>query len=132
MLDGAATFNDVGGFYLSTLDMGATGRITYDPTKFTFCLVGGPTFADGAKIALDAKYAANTKGRFLLMTWDKGTAAFAGDPTAIFDATSASGNNPKVWVETLASGGSRLWLDLDYGAPKTTSSPPWPCSTHKA
>jgi len=119
MVDGAATFNDVGGFYLSTLDMGATGRITYDPTKFTFRLVGGPTFAEGAKIALDAKYAANTKGRFLLMTWDKGTAAFAGDPTAVFDTASAHGNNPKVWVETLASGAGRLWLDLDYGAPKT-------------
>ena len=119
LVDGAASFNDVGGFYLSTLDVGATGRLTYDPTKFTFRLIGAPVFASGAKIALDAKYAANTKGRFLLMTWDNGSLNMDDAAlTAVFDATSASGNNPKVWAENLAKGG-RLWLDLDYGAPKT-------------
>ena len=119
MVDGAASFNDVGGFYLGNLDIGATGRITYDPTKFTFRLIGAPVFASGAKIALDAKYAANTKGRFLLMTWDNGSLNMDDAAlTAVFDATSASGNNPKVWAENLAKGG-RLWLDLDYGAPKT-------------
>jgi hypothetical protein len=119
MVDGAASFNDVGGFYLGNLDIGATGRVTYDPTKFTFRLIGAPVFASGAKIALDAKYAANTKGRFLLMTWDNGSLNMDDAAlTAVFDATSASGNNPKVWAENLAKGG-RLWLDLDYGAPKT-------------
>ena len=119
MVDGAASFNDVGGFYLGNLDIGATGRVTYDPTKFTFRLIGAPVFASGAKIALDAKYAANTKGRFLLMTWDNGSLNMDDAAlTALFDATSASGNNPKVWAENLAKGG-RLWLDLDYGAPKT-------------
>ena len=120
MVDGAASFNDVGGFYLSTLDIGATGKVTYDPTKFTFRLVGTPVFTPGAKIALDQKYAANTKGRFLLMTWDSGSLNMDDAAlTALFDASSASGNNPKVWVESLANGSSRLWLDLDYGAPKT-------------
>ena len=119
LVDGAASFNDVGGFYLSTLDIGATGRITYDPTKFTFRLVSPPSFASGAKIALAPKYAANTKGRFLLMTWDGGALDMDDAAlTAVFDATSANGNNPKVWAEHLATGG-RLWLDLDYGAAKT-------------
>ena len=45
-----------------------------------------------AKIALDAKYAANTKGRFLLMTWDNGSLNMDDAAlTAVFDATSASG-----------------------------------------
>ena len=119
LVDGAASFNDVGGFYLSTLDVGATGRLTYDPTKFTFRLLSPPAFASGAKIALAPKYAQNTKGRFLLMTWDNGSLNMDDAAlTAVFDATSASGNNPKVWAENLAKGG-RLWLDLDYGAVKT-------------
>ena len=118
LVDGAATFPEVGGFYLATLDIGATGRVTYDPTKFTFRLVSPPSFLPGAKIALAPKYAANTKGRFLLMTWDRGALDMDDAAlTAVFDAASANGNNPKVWAENLANGG-RLWLDLDYGAPK--------------
>ena len=119
MVDGTATFPEVGGFYLSTLDMGATGKLVYDPTKFTFRLVAPPTFASGAKIALAPKYAANTKGRFLLMTWDCGALDMdAAALNAIFDASSAQGADVKVWAENLEAGGGRLWLDLDYAAPK--------------
>ena len=118
LVDGAASFDDVGGFYLSTLDVGATGRLTYDPTKFTFRLLSPPAFASGAKIALAPKYAQNTKGRFLLMTWNAGALDMdEAALTAVFDAASANGANPKVWAENLESGG-RLWLDLDYGAAK--------------
>ena len=119
MVDGTATFPEVGGFYLSTLDLGATGKLVYDPTKFTFRLVAPPTFASGAKIALAPKYAANTKGRFLLMTWDHGALDMdAAALNAIFDASSAQGTDVKVWAENLEAGGGRLWLDLDYAAPK--------------
>ena len=119
MADGAATFPDVGGFYLAGLDMGATGRFVYDPTKFTFRLIAPPTFASGAKIALTPNYAAYTKGRFLLMTWDNGALEMsAADLNALFDASSASGADVKVWAENLEGGGGRLWLDLDYATPK--------------
>ena len=119
LVDGTATFPEVGGFYLSTLDMGATGKIVYDPTKFTFRLVSPPTFASGAKIALASKYASNTKGRFLLMTWNTGALDMdAAALNAIFDTSSANGTDVKVWAENLETGGGRLWLDLDYAAPK--------------
>ncbi|MBR0066435.1 MAG: hypothetical protein IJQ00_02475, partial [Kiritimatiellae bacterium] len=119
MVDGAATFPTVGGFYLYGLDMGATGRITYDPTKFTFRLVNPPTFASGAIIALTSNYAANTKGRFLLMTWNRGSLDMAdADLNALFDAASAAGADVKVWAENFEDGGGRLWLDLDYSAAK--------------
>ena len=118
MVDGNASFPEVGGFYLYELDMGATGRITFDPVKFSLRLVEPPVFASGAKFALPAKYAASTKGRFLLMTWDKGTLDMdAAALNALFDTTSANGADVKVWTENLASGG-RLWLDLNYSAPK--------------
>ena len=114
MMDGAATFPEVGGFYLGALDMGATGKLTYDPTKFTFRLVAAPVFASGAKIALSSEYAANTKGRFLLMTWDNGSLDMSqADLNTLFDTSSANGTDVKVWAENLESGG-RLWLDLDY------------------
>ena len=120
LIDGAASFGDVGGFYLNGISVGASGRIAYDPTKFTFRLAQPPVFASGAKIALDAKYAASTRGRFLLMTWNGGSLDMDEVAlTAVFDATSARGANPKVWAENLAGGGGRLWLDLDYGAPKS-------------
>ncbi len=118
MVDGQATFPTVGGFYLYGLDMGATGKITFDPVKFSFRLVTPPVFAPGAKIALTPNYATATKGRFLLMTWDRG--ALEMDAAALndlFDTTSANGADVKVWAENLASGG-RLWLDLNYSAPK--------------
>ncbi len=119
LVDGSATFGDVGGFYLKTIGVGATGRIAYDPTRFTFRLVQPPSFSQGAKISLDAKYAANAKGRFLLMTWDEGALDLdEAALTAVFDASSANGANPKVWAENLTDGGGRLWLDLDYGAAK--------------
>ena len=119
MADGTATFPEVGGIYLASLDMGATGKLVYDPTKFTFRLVAPPTFASGAKIALTSNYAANTNGRFLLMTWDNGALEMAdADLTAVFDTASASGSDVKVWAENLESGGGRLWLDLDYSTPK--------------
>lgn len=120
LIDGAASFGDVGGFYLKGIGVGASGRIAYDPTKFTFRLAQPPVFASGAKVALDAKYAASTRGRFLLMTWNGGSLDMDEVAlTAVFDATSARGANPKVWAENLAGGGGRLWLDLDYGAPKS-------------
>ena len=118
MVDGQATFPTVGGFYLYGLDMGATGKIIFDPVKFSFRLVTPPVFAPGAKIALTPNYATATKGRFLLMTWDRG--ALEMDAAALndlFDTTSANGADVKVWAENLASGG-RLWLDLNYSAPK--------------
>ena len=119
LVEGSAAFNDVGGFYLRKIMIEATGRITYDPTKFTFRLAMPPAFASGAKIALASKYAANTKGRFLLMTWDSGSLEMdAAALTDVFDAASANGRNPKVWAENLEGGGGRLWLDLDYGAAK--------------
>jgi len=118
MLDGSATFPTVGGFYLNGLDMGATGRITYDPVKFSLRLVTPPVFAPGAKIALTPNYATATKGRFLLMTWDRGALEMdAASLNALFDTASANGADVKVWAENLASGG-RLWLDLNYSAAK--------------
>ena len=118
MVDGTATFPEVGGFYLCGLDVGATGKLVYDPTKFTFRLVNPPVFASGAKIALTPNYATATKGRFLLMTWNNGSLDM--DDTslnALFDTASADGADVKVWAENLANGG-RLWLDLDYSSPK--------------
>ena len=117
MVDGIARFNDVGGFYLAGLDVGAQGKLVYDPVKFTFRFVSAPVFASGAKIALDAAYQANTRGRFLLMTWDKGSVDMTDEVlTSLFDVSSASGSNVKVWAENFEKGGGRLWLDLDYGA----------------
>ncbi|MBQ1429779.1 MAG: hypothetical protein IIZ06_08945, partial [Kiritimatiellae bacterium] len=119
LVEGSAAFDDVGGFYLRKIMIEATGRIAYDPTKFTFRLAMPPAFASGAKIALASKYVANTKGRFLLMTWDSGSLDMdAAALTDVFDAASANGVNPKVWAENLEGGGGRLWLDLDYGATK--------------
>ena len=118
MVDGSATFPTVGGFYLYGLDMGATGKITFDPVKFSFRLVTPPVFAPGAKIALTPNYATATKGRFLLMTWDRGALEMdAATLNSLFDTTSANGADVKVWAENLASGG-RLWLDLNYSEPK--------------
>ena len=119
MVDGQATFPTVGGFYLYGLDMGATGKITFDPVKFSFRLVTPPVFAPGAKIALTPNYATATKGRFLLMTWDRG--ALEMDAAALndlFDTISANGADVKVWAENLETGGGRLWLDLNYSAAK--------------
>ena len=116
---GTATFDDVGGFRLKTVVVDETGKMVYDPTKFTFRLAEPPSFASGAKIALASKYAANTNGRFLLMTWDTGSLSMDGAAlTAVFDATSANGTTPKVWAENFSGGGGRLWLDLDYGTTK--------------
>ena len=118
MADGTATFPEVGGFYLAGLDMGATGKLVYDPVKFSIRLVSPPSFAPGAKIALASSYATKTKGRFLLMTWNNGSLDMdAAALNAIFDTASANGADVKVWAENLASGG-RLWLDLDHSAPK--------------
>lgn len=118
VVNGAAEFPEVGGFYLKSLSVGGTGSIRFDPVKFTFRLVNPPTFESGAKIALVSKYTANTKGRFLLMTWNSGSLDMdAAALNAIFDTTSANGADVKVWAENLETGG-RLWLDLDYSAAK--------------
>jgi len=39
MMDGIGTFPTVGGIYLAGLDMGATGKLVFDPVKFSFFLV---------------------------------------------------------------------------------------------
>ncbi len=118
MVDGTATFPEVGGFYFAGLDMGQTGKLVYDPVKFSMRLVAAPIFASGAKIALTPNYASATKGRFLLMTWDNGSLDMdAAALNALFDTSSADGADVKVWAENLEHGG-RLWLDLDYAAPK--------------
>ena len=120
VLDGTASFPEVGGFRFRTMTVGATGRLVYDPVKFTFRLAMPPVFESGAKIALPAKYAAYTKGRFLLMTWDAQSLDMdSAALNAIFDASSASGTDVKVYAENLEGGGGRLWLDLDYSGAKT-------------
>ena len=111
-VDGSYAFAGVGAFNLATLDFGATGRITFDPTKTSFRLLTPPKFATGAKIALDARYATATKGRFLLFTWDYGALEPGTDLSALFDASSASGVSPSLYEEKLEGGGGRLWLDL--------------------
>ena len=112
-LDGKATFASVGALAFGGLNGGATGRLVFDPTKVSLRVANAPVFAPGFKFALDARYATATKGRFLLLSYDAGTIDLdATALTALFETTSAAGNAPKVWVETLASGG-RLWLDLD-------------------
>ncbi|MBR6734450.1 MAG: SGNH/GDSL hydrolase family protein [Kiritimatiellae bacterium] len=117
MVDGTATFPEVGGFYFAGLDMGQAGKLVYDPVKFSIRLVSPPIFASGAKIALTPNYASATKGRFLLMTWDNGSLDMdAASLNALFDTASADGADVKVWAENLEHGG-RLWLDLDYAAP---------------
>ncbi|MBR1587567.1 MAG: hypothetical protein IJ658_04495, partial [Kiritimatiellae bacterium] len=118
-VDGSYAFSGVGAFNLATLDFGATGRIAFDPTKTSFRLLTAPKFAAGAKIALDAKYAAATKGRFLLFTWDNGALEAGTDLASLFDASSAAGASPSVYEEKLEGGGGRLWLDLDASAPCT-------------
>ena len=118
MLDGTATFPTVGGIYLAGLDMGPTGNLVFDPVKFSIRVASAPVFASGAQLALTSNYASNTKGRFLLMTWDNGSIDMTDAAlNALFDTTSASGADVKVWVENLEQGG-RLWLDLNYGAVK--------------
>ena len=118
MLDGTASFPEVGGLYITGLDMGATGRLSYDPVKFCLTLIETPMFAPGAKFALPSKYASATKGRFLLMNWHRGALNMEDAAlTAFFDASSANGADVKVWAENFAGGGGRLWLDLNYSAP---------------
>ena len=115
-VDGSYAFAGVGAFNLATLDFGATGRITFDPAKTSFRLLTAPKFAAGAKIALDARYAAYTKGRFLLFTWDNGALEPGTDLASLFDASSAAGASPSLYEEKLEGGGGRLWLDLDVTA----------------
>lgn len=116
MLDGTATFPTSGGICLGSLDMGATGRLVFDPAKVSFRFSRAPKFAAGAKLALASKYGAYTKGRFLLFNWDAGDLGLdAAALNALFDASSAAGANPRVYVEKVGTGG-RLWLDLDADA----------------
>ena len=120
MADGTAIFPETGGFRLKTFDVGPSGKIVYDPVRFTFRLAAPPSFAEGGKIALTPNYAANTKGRFLLLTWDNGSMEMDAESlTAAFDASSASGTDVKVYAENFEGGGGRLWLDLDYSGAKT-------------
>ncbi len=116
MGDGCIVLNTVGALYLRTLDMGATGRLVFDPTKTTLRFATAPRFAAGAKISLAPRFAQTTSGRFLLCTFDRGQVVGPANLTDIFDASSAHASEARVWVETLADGSGRLWLDLDPAA----------------
>ncbi len=121
LIDGTVRLPTTGGFYNNTFVVGATGRIVYDPTMFCYRLRSLPSFVNGGKFALPAKYANYTKGRFLLCTVDfvdpaRTDEEYLADYAGAFDTASAQGRNPKMYVERLATGGGRLWLDLDYGA----------------
>ncbi len=110
---GTAVFPTFGGFTLGSLEVLNGGRLVYDPVSFTFRLKQAPTFEAGAKFALPAAYAAATKGRFLLLTWDAGALEGPEDLTSLFDTTCAQATAARVWAERTESGGGRLWLDLD-------------------
>jgi len=115
-IDGTANFPAQGAFCLGTLDMGATGRLVYDPAKVSFRFSQAPKFASGAKLALASKYSTYAKGRFLMFSWDEGTLDLDAAALAeLFDASSAAGNSPLFTVEKVGQGG-RLWLDLDSTA----------------
>ncbi|MCQ2393359.1 MAG: SGNH/GDSL hydrolase family protein [Kiritimatiellae bacterium] len=115
LIDGNVTYPTTGGFYNDTLDIGPNGSICFDPTMFSYRLRTMPTFQNGGKFRLPAKYQNFTKGRFLLFTID-----MAGDTTDAayanaFDTTTARGTNPKITIERRANGGAYIWLDLADG-----------------
>jgi len=120
MIDGTVTLPTVGGFYNNSLDIGPNGVISFDPTEFSYHLRAAPIFQSGGKFRLPAKYAASTKGRFLLFTVDQIGALTDAAFENAFDTASAAGNNPKMYIEKLADGKAYIWLDLDYGAPRET------------
>ncbi len=106
-IDGNYAFTEGGGFSWASLGLGATARLEYDPSAVSVHLATAPTIAEGAKFALPAKYAAATKGRLQVMSWDAGT--FPVERLAdFFDATSCAAAAPVLTVES-----NSLWLTLD-------------------
>ncbi len=114
---GTATFVEPGGLCFGGLEVGAAARLVVDPLAFTIRLLGAPRFATGAKLALAPKYAAATKGRFLVMTWDYGTLDEAAIANLFDTASTAAGAAARLSIETAGEGG-RLWLDLAPNAVK--------------
>ena len=114
-VNGTATLTEPGGLCFGGLDVGAAARLVVDPVAFTIRLLGAPSFASGAKLALAPKYAASTKGRFLVMTWDYGTLDEAAIANLFDTSSTAAGAAARLSVETVGEGG-RLWLEL---APNT-------------
>jgi len=118
MIDGTLSLCTVGGFYNNKFDIGPTGKLIIDPTRFCWRLRSPPTFQPGAKLALAPQFANSTNGRFLICYWNAGEIDLEA-ANAAFDTTSAKGNNPRLYVDVLADGTHRLWLDLDADAAKT-------------
>jgi len=107
---------------VATFEVAADCRLVLDPAETRLMLQRAPTFENGAKIALAAKYAAATSGSFTLMTWEKGAINTYGVPLKdIFDATSANGANPMVQVVDEDNGTQSLRLSLDGGNDAVTA-----------
>lgn len=117
LLDGTLTLTQIGGFYNDALDVGPTGKLIIDPTRFCWRFRSAPIFRPGSKLALSSDFATNTNGRFLMFYWDQGEIDLDA-VTAAFETSSAAGLNPKFTAEYGADGKGRLWLDLDYGTVK--------------
>ena len=96
-----------------SFSLGAGARLVVDPVRASIGCARAPVFAEGAKIALDPAYAAYESGRFLLASWDAGE--ISADLGTLFDASSARGRAPRLYVET-EDGRGYLWLDLDKNA----------------
>ncbi len=117
LLDGTLYLTQIGGFYNDALDVGPTGKLVIDPTRFAWRLRSPPIFEPGSKLALSSDFATNTNGRFLMFYWDQGEIDLDA-VTAAFETSSAAGRNPKFTAEYYDNGKGRLWLDLDYGTVK--------------
>lgn len=116
-----------GGVLVGQLAVKDGGKITLDPVRTPILLTSGvPTFEAGSKIALDSKYANNTKGKFTIAAWTDATAV---TQLPAFDTTSApNAAHPTFAIEsyTTTQEGSAtqktyytLTLDLDPTLPKT-------------
>ncbi|MCQ2390375.1 MAG: SGNH/GDSL hydrolase family protein [Kiritimatiellae bacterium] len=127
VISGEYSLTGAGGVQMPSLTLTAGSRFTLDPVRTPVLITGqaAPTFAVGAKIALDAAYANYTKGRMVLLTWH-GTEQ-ATIPAGLFDASSAAGVNPTLTQETYTAQKAtsstyitytRLVLDLNPAAEK--------------
>lgn len=123
------TFTGLGGVQATTLTIAPNVKLTLDPVLTPVKIANAPVFGEGAKIALDAKYADYTKGVFTLLTWDGETKIDSAILSSLFDATSAKGTNPTVTQVTYTvhedsiSGTAHTYtalkLDLNPSAEKT-------------
>lgn len=114
---GVQKFAGTGGVRVEELTIKNGGKLVTDPIKAPIHLIGGamPTLNDGAKIALESKYADYKKGVFTLMTWEGDTAATTVIPEGLFEATTAQlTNGPKLTLETYTT-----HVDNSNGAAKT-------------